>query len=464
MIVTGLRRVFLYQRFNIATPLISPTIRTKVTEYRSGCANPASSLSNYSTNRDTQIVNNSKVKPIVWAPVKQSRAPRSPSGVPLKKILSNIFPLSVKDSLSQWKLRKDPKAAEDAVLSLLPFYPDPDATRSSKSLQIPVGSKGWTLHEFEITNFEKTKVKEEMVFLHGYGAGLAFFYQNLDQLSRRPGWKIHALDMLGYGNSSRPKFVIKAQDPTEAAKESIDFFVESLEQWRIAKGIEKFTLVAHSLGAYIHATYVQRYPDRVKEFVLVSPAAIPQNPFSITSLKKSKDPKQITFPTSIPKWFGRLWERNVSPFTLVRASGPLGPRFVSGWTSRRFAHFPKEDLEALHLYTYTIFIAPGSGEYALNYLLGPGAFGRLPLEETSHHIPVRTTWLYGDRDWMDVNGGIRCCRNINQTGGKAELFVVKDSGHHIYWDNPTQFEEIIIDVMKRVEVESVKNEKNIQTK
>jgi len=34
------------------------------------------------------------------------------------------------------------------------------------------------------------------------------------------------------------------------------------------------------------------------------------------------------------KWFTYLWDANISPFSLVRWSGPLGPRLVSGWTSQ----------------------------------------------------------------------------------------------------------------------------------
>ena len=69
----------------------------------------------------------------------------------------------------------------------------------------------------------------------------------------------------------------------------------------------------------------------------------------------------------------------VSPFSLVRWSGPLGPRLVSGWTSRRFSHLPEEEAQALHDYSYALFRQRGSSEYALAYLLAPGAFARSPL-------------------------------------------------------------------------------------
>src|SRR5690606_7731719 len=45
------------------------------------------------------------------------------------------------------------------------------------------------------------EVKETLVMVHGYGAGLGFFYRNYEPLTRMPGWKLYSLDMLGMGNS-----------------------------------------------------------------------------------------------------------------------------------------------------------------------------------------------------------------------------------------------------------------------
>lgn len=44
----------------------------------------------------------------------------------------------------------------------------------------------------------------------------------------------------------------------------------------------------------------------------------------------------------------------------VRWSGPLGPRLVSGWTSRRFSQLPEEEAQALHDYSYALFRQRGS--------------------------------------------------------------------------------------------------------
>ncbi len=386
------------------------------------------------------------------------RPPTPPAGIPLSKIISaNNFPLSFSDAFAQWKVRHDIKRAEFDVLSTLPFFPDPDATRSAQSLSVDIGNGNW-VNEFEVTQLD-TETKNDIVVLHGYGAGLAFFYRNFDALSSRPGWKLHALDLLGYGCSARPPFKIKSKDPYERIHETEDFFIDAIEAWRKAKGIERFTFVAHSMGAYFASAYSMKYPGHIKKLVLVSPAGVPRSSLSISSIARRKLSSKTTSEVTgeklikVPAWFNFLWECHVSPFSLVRNTGPLGPKFVSGWTHRRFANLPPVEAEALHRYVYGIFNARGSGEYALNYLLAPGAYARWPLAERAANITCDTMWVYGQNDWMDRKGGEEACDNIAKAhGGKRPpMKIVSDAGHHIYLDNPKEFNELVLDVMREVE-------------
>ncbi len=49
--------------------------------------------------------------------------------------------------------------------------------------------------------------------------------------------------------SSRPKFTVKGLRETE------DFHVQCIEEWRRAMGMEKMTLMGHSFGGYMAACY-----------------------------------------------------------------------------------------------------------------------------------------------------------------------------------------------------------------
>lgn len=294
---------------------------------------------------------------------------------------------------------------------------------------VALSGKDRALNEFSVERVGEN-ADQHLVMLHGYGAGLGFFYKNFEPLSRLKGWQLHALDMLGMGRSTRPPFKIRTKDREEAIREAEAWFVDALEEWRIKRKIDRFTLLGHSLGGYMAVAYALKYPGHLNKLILASPVGIPEDPYAVTSdvaepsestlaNELTQDQRDITASAAVPgsapktsdgsfitgrnpevpaeapnrpprrnlpKWFAYLWDANISPFSLVRWTGPLGPRIVSGWTSRRFSHLPAEEAKALHDYSYSIFSLRGSGEYALAYILAPGAFARSPLIRRIHGV------------------------------------------------------------------------------
>jgi cardiolipin-specific phospholipase len=156
-------------------------------------------------------------------------------------------------------------------------------------------------------------------------------------------------------------------------------------------------------------------------------------------------------------------------------SGPLGPRFVSGWSFRRFNHLPPAESQALHDYSFSIFKQKGSGEYALAYILAPGAYARRPVINRIQEVGRQTitqedgtklkemgipvVFMYGENDWMDVAGGISSEEKLNaakqkalenataeerkRENGSAKVLLVPKAGHHLYLDNPEVFNDMI---------------------
>ncbi|KAJ5121998.1 CCAAT-binding factor complex subunit HapC [Penicillium atrosanguineum] len=470
---------------------------------------------------------------------------------------SSFFPLGYREGFSQWWARLPAAAAEHKVLTYLPYlhaqppthlqtgntadFPNGSTPSSLKSadhnqegeistnsLNDPYGPRRWSSSMVELSGkdralneFSVERVGEDadqhLVMLHGYGAGLGFFYKNFEPLSRLKGWQLHALDMLGMGRSTRPPFKIKAKEREDAIREAEAWFVDALEEWRIKRKIDRFTLLGHSLGGYMAVAYALKYPGHLNKLILASPVGIPEDPYAVTAdvpeptestlaNELTQDQNEITsgaipgtapktsdgsFITgrnpepqaqnrpprrNMPKWFAYLWDANISPFSLVRWTGPLGPRIVSGWTSRRFSHLPADEAKALHDYSYSIFSQRGSGEYALAYILAPGAFARSPLirrihgvgrqmiqADSSYSLPHPSTsinsscsilgksaaaastpadapsphpipssdapvpeqeprrenglpivFMYGDHDWMDVSGGHNAAKRLEE--------------------------------------------------
>jgi cardiolipin-specific phospholipase len=411
---------------------------------------------------------------------------------------------------------------------------------------VELSGKDRALNEFSVERVGE-KADQNLVMLHGYGAGLGFFYKNFEPLSRVKGWHLYALDMLGMGRSTRPPFKIRAKNRQDAIKEAEDWFIDALEEWRVKQKIDRFTLIGHSMGGYMAVAYALKYPGHLNKLILASPVGIPEDPYAVNEAlpepsepaianEFTQDQEEITSgdarrvmnarsevsesnPPNRPpqralfRLISYLWESNgsnFSPFSLVRWSGPFGPRLVSSWTSRRFSHLPASEAAALHDYSYSIFRLRGSGEFALTYILAPGAFARSPLirriqgvgrqylqPETSPSITssasdspvgsalssspspspsssptprrengIPVVFMYGDHDWMDVSGGEAAKEKLEEEkrralkdatpeerradNGSAKVIIIKKAGHHLYLDGWEEFNEAILKEMEDV--------------
>lgn len=388
----------------------------------------------------TSQVSEPTAGPVLTEPVPEGyRRLTHPTLVPLNKLFSNIFPLLVRELWEDYGTRHQPLIAQDRLLLLLPFYPEPDlAGRSAEVVQTELDS-GNRINEFVIyppgTREADPASVNHLIMVHGYGGGLGFFYKNFDQLLSLPNWVVHLIDLLGYGCSLRPPFELAHEDLAHVEA----WFHDLYHEWAVKRGLaglkDQTLIMAHSMGAYLMTTYGLQHPDFCKKLLMVSPGAV----------IKHRNPPEV------PTYFAKLWEQNISPFTLVRKAGPLGSKVVSGWLLRRFAKLPKAEQVALHKYAYAIFQQPGSGEYMLNYLLAPGADARHPLIDRGiHNLDCDMSWWYGREDWMDIVGG-RLCSNIINAMGKHHLDVreIEDAGHHLYLDNYPQFNQMMVEEMKQ---------------
>lgn len=409
---------------------------------------------------------------------------------------------------------------------------DPYGPRQWTSQLVKLSGKNRALNEFSVERMDEAH-EQNLVMLHGYGAGLGFFYKNFEGLSRVPGWTVYALDLLGMGRSSRPPFRVNSKDRQKSISEAEDWFIDALEEWRVKKNIDRFTLLGHSLGGYMAVAYALKYPGHLNKLILASPVGIPEDPYAVNAAmpdpsdstltnefsqdqeatteqsnpnlpesakttgdnnnflnarsKAQKSDHSDTPPSAprkpLPKWLTYLWDANISPFSLVRWAGPLGPRFVSGWTSRRFSHLPPDEAQALHNYAYSLFKQRGSGEYALAYILAPGAFARSPLIRRIHGVGrqmiasngsatssvalaqqrrengIPVVLMYGENDWMDIAGGYAAEQKINEEKeralqsataeeqehdrGAAKCLIIKKAGHHVYLDGWEEFNEVM---------------------
>jgi cardiolipin-specific phospholipase len=323
--------------------------------------------------------------------------------------------------------------AEANLLSLRPLHRE----RPISSTLVPIDASNHmnVLHSGSLATLSKSKAPP-VVLLHGFGAGAAMWFLNIDDIARRTGRDVLAVDLLGFGRSSRTKMA--ATSPAEAEA----FFVDSLRQLFDKLELERVALVGHSLGGFISAVFAMQNRARVEKLVLASPVGVPMRPADF-DFKAQSRPFRVLL---------NLWERGVTPQALVRFAGPRGEKLVDSVVRRRFWTLSSEQHDHLAAYVYQISVAAASGEHSMNNLLMPGAFARLPLENRIEQLDptLETLWLYGASDWMDPRKPIEWMGADNRTRRAWQLRFVEDAGHQLFMERPARFNELCSDFLRQV--------------
>lgn len=317
----------------------------------------------------------------------------SPSEILASLTPARAIPQNWRESASHWwsSTDKESEVAQERLLRRLPFFssspqsstttphPDPSTGTSTSSLASKVigrvsryqlDSPKRFLNQFAITPIDLVENKglapPPTVVLHGYGAGLGFFFLNFQALGEwaaKRGGSIYALDWLGMGLSARVPFKVhaKREDTEQRVKEAEDFFLDALEEWRSRNGFDKINLIGHSLGGffargiqtslkvlidclmsggYLSVAYALRYPERVTRVILLSPAGIPRDPNAVDAAIQQaaaadtqadreagvKKDKEISFRRKLVIY---AWEAGFSPFQVVRSASMFGPLLVA---------------------------------------------------------------------------------------------------------------------------------------
>ncbi|XP_030639114.1 1-acylglycerol-3-phosphate O-acyltransferase ABHD5, partial [Chanos chanos] len=272
-----------------------------------------------------------------------------------------------------------------------------------------------------------------LVLLHGFGGGVGLWVLNLEPLSQqRP---VYALDLLGFGQSSRPHF---SSDAREVELQ----FVESIEQWRARLGLEAMILLGHNLGGYLAAAYSLKYPSRVKHLILVEPWGFPERP----------DPGDQDRP--IPVWIKALGAilSPFNPLAGLRLAGPLGPTLVQTLRpdfKKKFSTiFPDNTVSD---YIYHLNVQSPSGETAFKNMTIPYGWAKRPMLQRIGllHRDIPIAVIYGSRSSIDGQSG-NAIREMRQDS-HVEITAIRGAGHYVYADQPEDFNQKVLQVCETVE-------------
>lgn len=153
-----------------------------------------------------------------------------------------------------------------------------------------------------------------VVLLHALGESSADWAQVAEALV--PRWRLYACDQRGHGASDWP-----GNYTVERLTGDLEAFVDAL-------GLDRVTLVGHSLGAAPAYLYAARHPERVAGLVLEDPAP-PWPRARRTAVRPDGPPpfdwdatalsNEFTVP-QVDAWRGAL--RGIRARTLIIAGGP----------------------------------------------------------------------------------------------------------------------------------------------
>jgi pimeloyl-ACP methyl ester carboxylesterase len=274
-----------------------------------------------------------------------------------------------------------------------------------------------------------------LVCLHGFGAGVGIYYAALPAL--RASWEgpVFALDWFGCSLSSRPKWMLghgRIADPSQIER----FFIDPLEQWRIATGVERMVIVGHSLGGYLAGCYAARFPERVEHLVLASPAGV-----------TGKADIESQSPSLMMRLADMLWSQaGINPLMAIwHLSKLLGRCPLRSWF-KKFRNASWLEREKLAEYHYqSTQQGEVSGAYCLTGLLEPGGSQLHACSPLSRRLSACPSFgfIYGTRDHL-FDEGAPGRATLTQALGKAPAVArVAEAGHDMMVDNPLGFAEAV---------------------
>ncbi|XP_036445791.1 1-acylglycerol-3-phosphate O-acyltransferase ABHD5 isoform X2 [Colossoma macropomum] len=294
------------------------------------------------------------------------------------------------------------KTAEDRILHPLKLQ----FTRGH--VPISNGNYIWTLAFNETHPSDQACSNEDpqvpLVLLHGFGGGLGLWVKNLTTLAQT-GRPVYALDLLGFGRSSRPAACVQAPEAEEQ-------FVQSLEEWREVLGLEVMILLGHNLGGYVSAAYALKYPHRVQQLVLVEPWGFTERP----------DEEDLQ--CRIPLWIKALGSamNPFNPLALLRLAGPLGPLL----------------LQAL------------SGETAFKNMTIPYGWAQRPMMQRMEMIDpsIHISVICGSRSCIDGQSG-RAIQEM-RPNSQTDHIVITGAGHYVFADQSEDFNQAVLKICSNV--------------
>ena len=255
--------------------------------------------------------------------------------------------------------------------------------------------------------------KPIIVIIHGFASGLATFISVYEKLYNI--YDIYAIDLIGYGLSSKPIF-------TNDYILSENIFVDAIEEWRKKLNLKSIIICAHSFGCYISTNYYNKYPNNVKALILVEPWNFSDNRLNCYSIIQK-----------LPIF---------NFINLLKVLHPISYYFMFiicyYICSKLSRHLKNKTNIFNYLYYLNISSTADIGFFSIidNYF-----YPKQPIQINNPDLPLFI--IYGEDTWLDIKSGIKFAYNRNK---KTKLFIIPNASHEVYVEQLDKFISIIIDL------------------
>ncbi|MCF8383736.1 MAG: alpha/beta fold hydrolase [Chlorobium sp.] len=256
--------------------------------------------------------------------------------------------------------------------------------------------------------------KPPLLFLHGYGAMIEHWNQNIPQFAG--GHKIYAMDLIGFGRSQKPN-----------VRYSLELFAAQIEAFLHLKKLEDVILVGHSMGGACSIYYAHLRPEKVRALVLANPSGL---------YGDSMDGMAKVF-------FGLVGSPMIGEVLFTAFANPVG---VSQSLVPTYYNQSKVDLRLINQFT-----RPLQDKGAIWSYLSPS---RRPKDFTLDHLtrPCRykgkATLIWGAED--SALPPHRIIPEFQQLLPQAGAFIIPKAAHCIHHDAPEAFNERLENILESI--------------
>ena len=282
----------------------------------------------------------------------------------------------------------------------------------------PAGDPGYRVHYPRLRSGLTIRVVERgdpdappVLMVHGWGCSAYIFRDNMPALADAR-FRAIAFDLKGHGLSDKPQ---------HAGDYTIESLVEHVDDVIDALGLDRPTLVGHSLGGSLAYHFASRNPHRVRALGLLSPVGL-------TGVPLMRIYRALTPAFLLPLM------RRVKPTTIVKIAlrrvygkrgSPTRRDLAEYLAPSQFPEYAGAVRSLLHTYDWW---AARNRELRTVNLPAVGMWGTL-----DHLMPRDGMAIY-----LPLIPGI-------------ELRPIRDAGHVITEETPQEVNEGLLDLLRRVD-------------